>query len=135
MLGIHPIQSEIEKRKLYFLEKLCKMETNLLPKQVFTARLFEYLNNIQNTKFGYIKDISLIIRKYSLQNFMDRYIRTGNFPSNFFWKNIVEQTVNSFDSTEWREKNEHGFRLYRCYSFVISSIVAYHEHVPDDQVT
>jgi hypothetical protein len=35
------------------------METNFQPKQVFTARLFEYLSNNQNTKFGYIKDISL----------------------------------------------------------------------------
>jgi hypothetical protein len=53
------------------------METDLLPKQVFTARLFEYLNNNQYPKFGYIKDISLVIQKYSLQNFMDTYIRTG----------------------------------------------------------
>jgi hypothetical protein len=63
MLGIQPTQSEVGKRKLYFFGKLCNMETDLLPKQVFTARLFEYLNNNPNTKFGYIKDICLIIQQ------------------------------------------------------------------------
>jgi hypothetical protein len=88
MLGIQPLQSEIEKRKSSFFGKLSNMETDLLPKQAFTARLFEYLSNSQNTKFGYIKDISLIIQKYSLQNFMDTYIRTGNFPRKNIWKNL-----------------------------------------------
>lgn len=102
MLGLQPIQSEIDKRKLYFLGKLCNMETNLLPKRVFTVRLFEYLNNNQSTNLGFVNDISRIIQKYSLDRFILTYVNNTSFPSKNIWKNIVKQTVNSYYNTTWK---------------------------------
>ena len=102
MLGLQPIQSEIDKRKLYFLGKLCNMETNLLPKRVFTVRLFEYLNNNQSTNLGFVNDISRIIQKYSLDRFILTYVNNASFPSKNIWKNIVKQTVNSYYNTTWK---------------------------------
>jgi hypothetical protein len=104
MLGLRPIQSEIEKRKLYFLEKLCNMDTNLLPKQVFATRLFEYFNNNQETSFGFVKDICHILQKHSLENFIVTYIRNACFPTKNIWKNIVKQTIHSHYNSTWKEQ-------------------------------
>ena len=40
LLGIHPISSYIDTRKLLFLQKLCSLDDNFLTKRIFMTRLF-----------------------------------------------------------------------------------------------
>ena len=57
MLGWLPVQAEIDKRKLGFLQKLCSMPNSLLSKNVFNARLYMFTVRPDNKQKGYIPDI------------------------------------------------------------------------------
>lgn len=45
MLGIYPIVSEIDKRKLLFFGKICKLDTVCLTRNMFLAELYDLINN------------------------------------------------------------------------------------------
>lgn len=57
LVGLRPITSEIDKKKLLFFEKLCNFSHDILVKKIFLFRLFTYLNDKQDKSFGYVKDI------------------------------------------------------------------------------
>ena len=56
LLKVLPIDSEIDARKLLFLGRLCRMNCETLPKQIFLARLFSYLEKLSNAQYGFIPD-------------------------------------------------------------------------------
>ena len=55
LVGLHPIASVIEKRKLYFLQKLCTLDDKYITENCFLTRLFSHLyeskRTHQSTKF------------------------------------------------------------------------------------
>ena len=100
MVGLHPITCEIEKRKLYFLGKLCIMDSNFLPKKIFLFRLFTCIFDSVG-RFGFIPDIFYILQKYNLSEFMLDYLLYGNFPTKFQWKHIVVNAIHSTETESW----------------------------------
>ena len=42
---------------------------------------------------GFIPDIVRILRKYSLWEYLDNYLQTGNFPSKSEWKRVVVDSL------------------------------------------
>ena len=64
LLGLPKLSYEIDKRKLYFLQKLIVMPESSNTKQILLRRLFTYLQNITDrTPLGFIPDIMVILQK------------------------------------------------------------------------
>ncbi|WAR05956.1 hypothetical protein MAR_021325, partial [Mya arenaria] len=67
MLGMKSIESQIDIKKLTFLECLCNMPVHVLSKQIFNLRLAMYACRTNKiTQRGYIPDIINILSKYNL---------------------------------------------------------------------
>ena len=64
LLAIEPIEVEIDRRKLIFVEQLCK-RSHLRVKELFILRMMNYFDNPRR-RVGFISDINRILEKYSL---------------------------------------------------------------------
>ena len=94
LVGIHPIITEIEKRKLCFLEKLCHMGNDNISKQIFIRRLFQYkTRNINDCQYGFVPDIYNILSKFNLSKYLETYIQSNKFPTKYCWKQIVKKSI------------------------------------------
>lgn len=93
LLGLLPISSEIDIRKLQFLGRLCELDIKTLPKRIFLHRLFSYLYSPVCKPYGFIPDIISILSKYSLLNHLLLYLDEGYFPPKPEWKIIVKASV------------------------------------------
>lgn len=80
MLGIYPIETEIDKRKLVFFGKLCNFETNVLSKQIFLYRLQDFIINEGKQVSGFLQDIWQILLKYDLLNYLQIFLNEAKFP-------------------------------------------------------
>ncbi len=103
MVGLNPLICEVEKRKLYLFGKLCRMEPNIMSKQIFLVRLFSCLQN-SNLRNGFVPDVLHIIQKYKLCEFLQTYLNSGSFPSKYQWKNIVISAINSVQYELWNDR-------------------------------
>ena len=114
MLGWLPVQSEIDKRKLGFLQKLCSMPNNLLSKQIFNARLSMFVIRYDDKQKGYIPDIFKILIKYDILQFIAKYIDSGIFPNKRTWKKIVQNRIYMYESNKWlqRMRGQHMFERF-----------------------
>ena len=99
LVGLRPITSEIDKKKLLFFEKLCNFSHDILVKKIFLFRLFTYLNDKQDKSFGYVKDIFSILHKYSLEQYLTSYLETGIFPSKTEWKKMIKSEIFRYEGT------------------------------------
>ena len=104
MLGWLPVQAEVDKRKLGFLQKLCSMPNDLLPKQVFNARLSMFIVRTDNKQKGYIPDIFKILKKYDMVHFIVNYIESSIFPSKLVWKKLVKRNIYKYESSQWLQR-------------------------------
>ena len=95
LLNVLPIESEIDARKLLFFGRLCRMNCDTLPKQIFLARLFSHLENLANTQYGFIPDILRLLADYDLLPFLSNWLENGHFPEKYIWKKTVRLSVSS----------------------------------------
>ena len=104
LLGLHPIISEIDKKKLYFLQKLCTFDDVYISKKIFITRLFSFFIDTNRVQHGFIPDIVSVLYKYQLHDYMTDFLFTSFFPDKRTWKIIVNRTVNSVQSDEWNNR-------------------------------
>ena len=88
LLGILPIEAEIEKKKLSFFGQLCRLERNCAAKQLFLLRLSAFM--LDKSIYGFVNDIAIALCKFNLFDVMLKYIEDGSFPSRMLWKNYIE---------------------------------------------
>jgi hypothetical protein len=79
LLGIHPILSYIDTRKLLFLQKLCSLDDNFITKRIFMTWLFSYFADNSRKHFGFIPDIIGILYHYELSDYLVEYLLQGIF--------------------------------------------------------
>lgn len=91
-IGMIPIEAEIDKRKLIFLGQLCRLNNNSIVKRLFNYRLCYYFNFCSKVR-GFIPDIHRICGKYGVGDVLLKYCRTGEFPSKFVWKRVVNSNI------------------------------------------
>lgn len=104
LLGLPKLSYEIDKRKLYFLQKLIVMPESTITKQIFLRRLFTYLQDITDrTPLGFIPDIMVILQKYNLMNYIHEYSLNHTFPNTSAWKKIVKNTLFRFETTNFKQ--------------------------------
>ena len=115
LLGIHPILSYIDTRKLLFLQKLCSLDYNFLAKRIVMTRLFSYFADNSRNHFGFIPDIIGILYHYELSDYLVEYLLQGIFSPKQLWKSIVYGAVNETHWNEWslRATSDNDFLRIR----------------------
>ena len=93
MLGWLPMMSYVEQRKLLFLQNLCRMPPNLLPRKVFNFRLNLFVLRENKNQSGFIPDIWKVLQKYHLEEYLLSYLATSLFPTKGIWKTIVKHKI------------------------------------------
>ncbi|CAG2221397.1 unnamed protein product [Mytilus edulis] len=114
MTNLERLPILVEKRKLMFLYKLCEMKAQSLTKQIFIYRLFQYFGDTSRKQHGFIPDVTKILSKYSLLNFLNSYMFTGCFPTKLQWKNIVNGAINQHEKhrKEERMRSDNDFTRF-----------------------
>ncbi|CAG2209444.1 unnamed protein product [Mytilus edulis] len=114
MTNLERLPILVEKRKLMFLYKLCEMKAQSLTKQIFIYRLFQYFGDTSRKQHGFIPDVTNILSKYSLLNFLNSYMFTGCFPTKLQWKNIVNSAINQDEKhrKEERMRSDNDFTRF-----------------------
>ena len=115
LFGLLPITSEIDKRKLQFLGRLCRLESDSLTKQIFLNRLFSYTDFPKRKHYGFIPDVINLLKKYNLETHLHSYLQSGMFPLKKEWKRIVSSTIyNHFSTTRSTNiQTDPDFSLFR----------------------
>ena len=114
MVGLYRIDSEIDRRKLLFLRRLCSLAPNAVTLQIFLYKLFLYQDT--RTKIsGFVLDICHILRKYNLECYLNTYIQTLVFPTKSQWKRIVSESVSSYEQSQWniRVSSDNDFERFK----------------------
>lgn len=101
-LGLWSMEGIIDKNKLLYLGRLCRSDATLLSKEIFITCLFLHLSNPSKQKFGFVPDITRILEKYGLFDFLKRYIDGQPFPKKSQWKNIVYDKLNQIETSKWK---------------------------------
>ena len=116
LLGWYPIETQIDKRKLNFLQKLCVMPTSILSRQIFNLRLHLYALKGFKNQLAFIPDICAILLKYNLFHYLRSYLVNGTFPSKYTWKGIVNNAINSTHLQHWKDRVHTDIELSRFRS-------------------
>ena len=115
-LGITDTLSEIDKRKLLFLRRLCVSPHSARVKHLFIHRLLCYKRRetSSQSQYGYIHDIYRILVKYQLIDFFVTFINEGVFPQKCVWRNIVRRAVRLNYVNRYKERADNDICML-CY--------------------
>ena len=92
LLGIIPLEIEIEIRKLILFGQLCRLSSKYWVKNIFLNKLSSYtINPYKQT--GFISDIEKILNNYQLTHVLDMYFSDGIFPGQLAWKRMLNSNV------------------------------------------
>ncbi len=117
LLGLWSIGAEIDKRKLLFLRRLICASEYCLHRRVFMIRLIRWKWNPDEIT-GFIPDLIGILRKYSLWEYMDNFLQSGDFPSKSEWKKLVMESIKHVENESWKMKVQRYDQL-RLYNQVV----------------
>lgn len=112
-MNILPIKAEIDTRKLLFLGRLCRMNTEFLPKKIFTSRLFSFLYNLSETQMGFIPDVLQLLQTYQLTDYLNTWLSDGSFPSKSAWKSTVRSSVYTHQTLQRIERTAYDPDFFR----------------------
>ena len=90
LLGLYSVETEIDKRKLYFVARLINMRPGLPCRRLFFTRLIRWKWENTNMVTEFIPDIIKLLEKYNLLDYMLQFLKTNQFPTKQNWKNIVK---------------------------------------------
>ncbi|KAK3088399.1 hypothetical protein FSP39_018702 [Pinctada imbricata] len=115
LFDVLPIHYEIDKRKLLFFGRLCRMDNSLLPKKIFLTRLFSSIENTERKHTGFIPDILKTLSRYNLEECLRSWLSEGFFPGQDEWKKTIRLTLtNKFvQDRELRMRGDHDFDNFR----------------------
>ncbi len=104
MIGWLPASAQIDMRKLRFLHRLCTCSNELLVKQIFNFRLFQYFTRGCQSQTGFIPNICNILVKYELMSGLQRYMSTGVFLSKHAWKIQTRFNIDTYHKSVWQNE-------------------------------
>ena len=107
--------SYVEQRKLSFLQNLCTMPPNLLPRKAFDIPLNLFFLRENTNQSGFISDIWKALQKYRLEEYLLSYLATSLFPTKGTWKTIIKHKIRIYYETVWTERvdNNSDFARFR----------------------
>ncbi len=101
MIGWLPASAQIDMRKLNFICRLCTCPNDLLVKQIFNFRLFQYFTRGCQNQTGFIPDVCEILVKYNLMDYLQTYMNTGVFPLKCAWKRVTGLNIATYHKRTW----------------------------------
>ena len=104
LMGITSIEAFIDLQKLDFLGTLCHANSTFIVKYLFTFRLHQYRLNSRAIQKGFISDLNRLLRKNSLENYLNNYISCGTSPSKAEWKRYCKTTIWNYKESAWRKR-------------------------------
>jgi hypothetical protein len=112
----------IDKRKLCFLQKLCQMPNDCLTKHIFDMRLNIFMLKGAKHQQESVPDICKILVKYGLFKYLNDYVQFSKFPTKWTWKNIIRNSINSYQDIDWetRIESDPEFCRFRSIHFAVS---------------
>ena len=104
LLGLPKLSLEIDKRKLFFLQRLIRMPKNAVTKQIFIRWLFTFQWHITDiSPLGFLPDIFKILEKYNLVEYLHNYLTNYTFPTAPVWKRTVKNLLYQHQSKSYRQ--------------------------------
>ena len=104
LVGLSSIEAHIDMQKLNILGTLCRADSSLIAKYLFTSRLHQYRLCYRGSQRGFITDLYSILRKYSLESHINDYIISGTFPSKVEWKQRCKTAIWTYEESAWRTR-------------------------------
>lgn len=101
-LGLWSMEGQIDKAKLLYLGRLCRLSATLKAKQLFIVRLFSHLSDPTKQRLGFIPEIIRLLSKYNLIIYLTTYIDELFFPAKNTWKNIVFNEITNYEIEKWK---------------------------------
>jgi hypothetical protein len=92
MMGVTSIEGQINRKKLIFLGRLCRLNSKYASKRVFLMRLCTYLWMPGEMK-GFIPEITNILSMYQLNSYLEVYLMEAVFPDKKQWKRIIDEAI------------------------------------------
>ena len=101
LVGINPITTEIEKRKLCLLEKLGNMTNENISKNIFIRTLFQYkTRNNTDCQYGFVPDIFKILSKFNLLEYIEMYMKSNKFPNKILLETSCQKANYSYRAND-----------------------------------
>ncbi|CAG2214579.1 unnamed protein product [Mytilus edulis] len=115
LLGWFSVESIINRCKLLFFGRLCRLKSSALPKRIMISRLMEFKHKCVPEQLGFIPDIYKAAEKYNITDYIVNFANTGSFPSKKLWSIIVNQNINASEETWWsyRISCDNDFYMFR----------------------
>ncbi|CAG2221145.1 MIZ1 [Mytilus edulis] len=115
LLGWLPVECYIDKCKLQFFGRLCRMDNNLLPKRILLLRLLEFRNKCAKKQDGFVPDLIKIAVKYDLINFVEDFVKSGSFPSKTVWNRYISTSIANSENNRWQQRIsvDSDFEVFR----------------------
>jgi hypothetical protein len=104
MLGWYTMAAYIDRRKLLFLGRLCRLDNDILVKKMFLNRLHQCLMGCTAKSLGFIPDIVGILKKYNLTGILDHYVTDGQWPDKKPWRSMVDISIHEYEVESWNSK-------------------------------
>ncbi|CAB4012587.1 Hypothetical predicted protein, partial [Paramuricea clavata] len=89
-MGLGRIETDISRRKLYFLGRIINSSSTQDFRKLFVRRLIKWRCDAVD---GFILDLIRILEKYGLMMFVTDFITSESFPTKKQWKRIVNEAV------------------------------------------
>lgn len=97
------IEAYVDKRKLSFIGRLCRLNCFTLAKKIFIERLYQ--NNVipERRHSGIVCELLKVVAKYNLMSHVTEFMATVEFPSKRLWKSLVDKSVSDFEEKRVNE--------------------------------
>ena len=79
LLGIFPIEIDIDFRKITLFGPYCRLNSNIWVKTVFLNRLTSYISKCNHRQEGFVPDVVRLLEKYQLIDSLYTYLKKGTF--------------------------------------------------------
>ena len=103
LLGVLPLESEVDFKKLNLLGQLCRNDTHCWITPVFRIRLESYFVN-PTGQMGFFRDIMRLLEKYGLSEYIETYKMCNIFPSKLIWKRVMKQRIWQYETVQWQNR-------------------------------
>ena len=94
------VLSSIKKRKLLYFERLTRLHPQLITKQIFIHRLYDFVTT--RHMYGFVPDVYEIFKDYNLNSHFDAYVLGSSFTPQLLWKQVVKASIHLSDISEAR---------------------------------
>ena len=104
LMGIFPLETEIDFRKLTLFGQFCRTITCTWVKRVFLFRLLSYMTYPYNGQHGFIPDVIKLLEKYQMLHIVHSFVDTSRFPSKNAWNRLLKGRLHQSAICSWNSR-------------------------------